>query len=85
MCYYYSYYYYFYDYFYYLHNLLERVTQVRDGEIHVLDLGNNSMGAEGADALARLLMTKTQLKELNLYMNDVGSIGIGKVEYTGIM
>ena len=47
--------------------------------MHVLDLGNNEMSAEGATALAAYLERHRELKDLNLYMNDIGSSGLDKV------
>lgn len=47
--------------------------------MHVLDLGNNSMTAEGATALATCMEKHRELKDLNLYMNDIGSAGLEKV------
>ena len=51
----------------------------RDGEMHVLDLGNNSISREGASALAAYMKKSSGLKELNLYMNDIGTAGITQV------
>jgi Ran GTPase-activating protein (RanGAP) involved in mRNA processing and transport len=53
--------------------------QGREGEIRVLDLGNNSMTEVGAAALARLLHGKRSLRELNLYMNDIQDGGVSTV------
>lgn len=47
--------------------------------MHVLDMGNNSMTAEGAASLAAYMETHRELKDLNLYMNDIGSAGLEKV------
>lgn len=47
--------------------------------MHVLDLGNNSMTAEGAASLAAYMEKHRELKDLNLYMNDIGSAGLEKV------
>lgn len=44
--------------------------------MHVLDMGNNSIGRGGASALAKYLAKSKSLKELNLYMNDIGTAGI---------
>ena len=51
----------------------------RDGEMQVLDLGNNSVSREGASALAAYMKKSSGLKELNLYMNDIGTAGITEV------
>ncbi len=53
----------------------------RDGEMHVLDLGNNSISREGASALAAYMKKSSGLKELNLYMNDIGTAGITEVHH----
>ena len=58
---------------------LTHKTQEREGEIRVLDFGNNSMTAVGGDALAKLLNSELSLRDLNLYMNDLGDAGIAKV------
>lgn len=50
--------------------------------MHVLDLGNNSMTAEGATALAAFMERHREVKDLNLYMNDIGSAGLQKVGQT---
>ncbi len=42
----------------------------------MLDLGNNSMGAEGGAALARMLHEKKSIRELTLYMNEIGDAGM---------
>lgn len=55
------------------------LVQGRTCELKVLDIGNNSMSAEGAAALARLLHDKTGLEDLNCYMNDIGDQGMEKV------
>ena len=47
--------------------------------MHVLDLGNNEMSVEGAAALAAYLERHRELRDLNLYMNDIGSSGLDKV------
>jgi Leucine Rich repeat len=47
--------------------------------MHQLDMGNNSMTAEGAASLAAYMETHRELRELNLYMNDIGSAGLEKV------
>jgi len=47
--------------------------------MHVLDLGNNSISREGASALAAYMKKSSGLKELNLYMNDIGTAGITEV------
>jgi hypothetical protein len=44
-----------------------------------LDLGNNGITDRGANALSTLLHAKRSLKELNLYMNDIGDHGVSKV------
>lgn len=54
-------------------------SAVRGGGMHVLDMGNNSIGREGASALAKYMAKSKTLKELNLYMNDVGTAGITEV------
>jgi Leucine Rich repeat len=46
-----------------------------------LDMGNNSMTAEGAASLASYMEAHRELKELNLYMNDIGSAGLEKVVF----
>ena len=51
----------------------------RDGEMHVLDMGNNSISKDGAKALADYMAKSKTLKELNLYMNDIGTAGITDV------
>ena len=53
----------------------------RDGEMHVLDLGNNSISREGASALAAYMKKSVGLKELNMYMNDIGTAGITDVRH----
>lgn len=45
----------------------------------MLDLGNNGLSEGGAAALTRLLSVKRSLKELHLYMNDIGDTGIARV------
>lgn len=42
--------------------------------IQVVDFGNNAVTSEGATSLARLLANRT-LRELNLYMNELGDAG----------
>ena len=49
--------------------------------MHVLDLGNNSISREGASALAAYMKKSTGLKELNMYMNDIGTAGITEVRH----
>ena len=49
--------------------------------MHVLDLGNNSISKEGASALAAYMKKSSALKELNLYMNDIGTAGITQVRH----
>ena len=44
------------------------------GGIRVVDFGNNSLTSEGAAPLAKLLSNRT-LRELNLYMNELGDAG----------
>ncbi len=51
--------------------------------MRLLDLGNNSMGEAGAAAMTRLLAAKRSLKELNLYMNDIGDAGVSRVRAAG--
>ena len=46
------------------------------GGIRVVDFGNNSLTSEGAGPLAKLLSNRT-LRELNLYMNELGDAGAG--------
>lgn len=53
--------------------------------MHVLDMGNNSMTAEGAASLAAYMETHRELKDLNLYMNDIGSAGLEKVLLTCLL
>jgi hypothetical protein len=47
--------------------------------VRVLDFGNNSISEAGVASLAQLLAVKPHLKELNLYMNDIGNSGAAKV------
>lgn len=47
--------------------------------MHVLDMGNNGISREGASALAKYMAKSKSLKELNLYMNDIGTAGITEV------
>jgi Ran GTPase-activating protein (RanGAP) involved in mRNA processing and transport len=54
---------------------LTRAPQERDAPIEVLDLGNNSLTSASAEPLARLLHQKGTLKDLNLYMNELGEAG----------
>ncbi len=58
--------------------------QGRDCDVYVLDLGNNSMSDQATGAVARLLHGKRSLKELNLYMNDIGDHGMSKVCARGL-
>lgn len=44
------------------------------GGIRVVDFGNNSLTSDGAAPLAELLANRT-LRELNLYMNELGDAG----------
>lgn len=64
-----------------LHNIIIHCyqTQARDCELHTLDLGNNSLTDEGGAAIARLLAGKKTLRDVNLYMNDIGNSGVTKV------
>eukprot|EP00798_Chlamydomonas_sp_ICE-L_P019001 gene19001-25585_t len=52
--------------------------QGRERDIKILDIGNNSITPLGADAVARMMQGKKSLKEINLYMNDVGDEGMPK-------
>lgn len=56
-----------------------RNPQAREAPIEVLDLGNNSLTPDAADVLARLLYQKPSLKDLNLYMNELGNAGIARL------
>ncbi len=47
--------------------------------MEVLDLGNNGMSAEAAASLAGFMTKHRGLRDLNLYMNDIGSEGLQKV------
>ena len=49
--------------------------------MHVLDIGNNSISKEGASALAKYMKKSSGLKELNMYMNDIGTAGITEVRH----
>lgn len=51
----------------------------RGAELRALDVGNNSITAAGAEPLARFLFNSATLKDLNLYMNDLGDEGVGKL------
>ena len=54
--------------------------QNREKQLKLLDLGNNSMTDEGVASVARLLQHwRNNLRELNLYMNDIGDVGIDRV------
>jgi Ran GTPase-activating protein (RanGAP) involved in mRNA processing and transport len=44
-----------------------------------LDIGNNAMTAEGAEALAKWLTGNKHITELKVYMNDIGNGGMYKV------
>ena len=59
--------------------------QARQCEIHRLDLSNNSISRSGAEVLARMIYSKNKLKELNLYMNDIGDGGMKKVNFRKII
>lgn len=54
-------------------------AQARECELKVLDIGNNSMTGDGVAAVAKLLLAKPTLRELNLYMNDLGDTGVSRV------
>lgn len=47
--------------------------------IEVLDLGNNNMSGSSAASLAAYLEKHRDLRDLNLYMNAIGSDGLEKV------
>lgn len=51
----------------------------RDVGMEVLDLGNNSMSESSAASLAAYLEKHRDLRDLNLYMNAIGSDGLQKV------
>jgi len=53
--------------------------KARDAPIEVLDVGNNSLSPESADVLTRLLYQKTAIKDVNLYMNELGNNGIAQL------
>ncbi len=40
-----------------------------------VDLGINSVGPDGAEALSRALAVNTTIKEFNLYFNPIGDQG----------
>ena len=44
-------------------------------ELKAVDFGNNSMGKEGAEALAGLLRGSKAITDVNINMNDVGDDG----------
>jgi predicted ABC-type sugar transport system permease subunit len=48
-------------------------------ELKAVDFGNNSMGKEGAYALADLLRGSTTVADVNINMNDVGNEGAFQV------
>lgn len=48
-------------------------------ELKSIDLGNNSISLEGASALAELLRAKNALRDINIYMNDIGDDGAFQV------
>lgn len=48
-------------------------------ELKAVDFGNNSMGKEGAAALADLLRGSSQITDVNINMNDVGNDGAFQV------
>jgi Ran GTPase-activating protein (RanGAP) involved in mRNA processing and transport len=47
--------------------------------MEVLDLGNNGMTESSAISLAACLQKHRDLRDLNLYMNAIGSDGLEKV------
>ena len=51
----------------------------RGAGMQVLDLGNNGMTETSAAALAAYLEQHGDLRDLNLYMNAIGSDGLEKV------
>lgn len=48
-------------------------------ELKAVDFGNNSMGKEGAAALAELLRGSQAITDVNINMNDVGNDGAFQV------
>jgi Ran GTPase-activating protein (RanGAP) involved in mRNA processing and transport len=52
--------------------------QAREAPIEVLDLGN-SLTSESSDVLARLLFNKPNLRDVNLYMNELGNDGAARL------
>ncbi|CAK0782497.1 hypothetical protein CVIRNUC_005717 [Coccomyxa viridis] len=55
-----------------------KALKERQSPITSLDFGNNNISAEGAEAIADIVK-RAHLKELNLYMNDIGDAGILKI------
>lgn len=53
-------------------------------ELKALDFGNNSMGKQGAYALADLLRGSTSVTDVNINMNDVGDDGAFQVGLGGV-
>ncbi len=47
--------------------------------MHALDLGNNGMTETSAASLAAYQDRHPDLRDLNLYMNQIGSAGLNKV------
>jgi NLR family CARD domain-containing protein 3 len=51
------------------------IQQLKENATKTLDIGNNGMSKEGAAAVANLVRACPGLKELNLYMNEIGDEG----------
>lgn len=51
------------------------IQQLKENATKTLDIGNNGMSKEGAAAVANLVRACPGLKELNLYMNEIGDDG----------
>ena len=45
----------------------------------MLDVGNNSLTAASSEVIARLLFQKPAVKDLNLYMNELGNEGMSRI------
>lgn len=56
-----------------------RVPSPPSAELKAVDFGNNSMGKEGAAALADLLRGSQTITDVNINMNDVGNDGAFQV------
>ena len=56
-----------------------RLPALPSAELKAVDFGNNSMGKEGAAALADLLRGSKTITDVNINMNDVGNDGAFQV------